>query len=124
MGCQSETPAFFNPEASRAAFQRGTAEDTGESGETDPVSSESLPQGDSGHEPGAGGKRWLSPLGNLWSKERRMGLRLAVLMWMDRRQWFCHHPRVHHFWEWVVMPEGWGGRLGLRNYIRWLRRKD
>lgn len=48
MGRQSETPALFNPQASRAACQRGTAQDKGASGEDKPFIDESLPHGNSG----------------------------------------------------------------------------
>ncbi len=51
-------------------------------------------------------------------------LRYRVLAWMERHEWHFNHCRIHHFWEFVVMPVGWGGRLGLINYIRWLMRKD
>ena len=51
-------------------------------------------------------------------------LRYRVLAWMERHEWHFNHCRIHHFWEWVVMPAGWGGRLGLTNYIRWVMRKD
>lgn len=51
-------------------------------------------------------------------------MRYAVLDWMDRRQWHLYRPRLYKFWEWVVMPRTWGGRLGLRNYIRWIARSE
>lgn len=55
---------------------------------------------------------------------KKPSIRYRVLLWMDLRQWHCHHPRIHHFWEWVVMPRSWGGRYGLVNYIKWVTRRD
>jgi hypothetical protein len=49
-------------------------------------------------------------------------MRRQVLLWMDRRQWHLYWPRTYRFWEWVVMPFSWGGRLGFINWIRWVMR--
>lgn len=51
-------------------------------------------------------------------------MRHKILAWMESRLWHLVHPRLYNFWEWVVMPVSWGGRLGFRNYIRWVTRKD
>ena len=45
--------------------------------------------------------------------------RYNVLLWMELRDWHLKCPRTHHFWEWVVMPKSWGGRLGFKNWCKW-----
>lgn len=45
--------------------------------------------------------------------------RYRVLEWMEERDWHLKHPVTHHFWEWVVMPRHWGGRLGFKNWVIW-----
>lgn len=49
-------------------------------------------------------------------------MRHKVLAWMDSNKWHLLHPRLYRFWEWVVMPKTWGGRLGLMNWLRWMAR--
>jgi hypothetical protein len=49
-------------------------------------------------------------------------VRKAVLFWMENHRWFLKHPRFFKFWEWVVMPRTWGGRLGFMNWLRWVMR--
>lgn len=49
-------------------------------------------------------------------------MRKQVLFWMDEHEWQLKHPRVRNFWEWVVMPGSWGGRLGFMNWLRWATR--
>lgn len=51
-------------------------------------------------------------------------MRERILYWMDLRGWHLLHPRFYRFWEWVVMPKWWGGRLGFWNWVKWVRRAD
>jgi hypothetical protein len=69
-----------------------------------------------------GGAVWLQLL-NRKSTEA-LGWRYDVYEWMYLRAWSVHHARFFLFWEWVVMPNEWRGRIGLLNYMRWLMRKD
>jgi len=49
-------------------------------------------------------------------------MRAKILLAMEAHEWNLRHPLIHTFWEWVVMPVGWGGRLGLKNWIKYALR--
>jgi hypothetical protein len=49
-------------------------------------------------------------------------MRHEILLWMECNDWHLIHRRAYKFWEWVVMPRDSGGRLGLRNWVRWVMR--
>jgi len=49
-------------------------------------------------------------------------VRHFILEKMDAWMWHIHHPYFYRFWEWVVMPRSWGGRLGFKNWCKWVVR--
>jgi hypothetical protein len=49
-------------------------------------------------------------------------MRYAILIWMERHEWHMCWPLIFKFWEWVVMPKTWGGRLGFANWLKWVMR--
>jgi len=51
-------------------------------------------------------------------------MRDKILLWMHLHEWHLKHPRVTTFWEWVVMPKDSGGRLGFKNWIRYVLEQD
>ncbi len=48
--------------------------------------------------------------------------RKIILGEMFQAEWHLRFPRAYKFWEWVVMPRTSGGRLGVRNWIRYCLR--
>jgi hypothetical protein len=46
-----------------------------------------------------------------------MTLRYRIFDYMDRHQWYLKFPRLHKFWEWVVLHPS---AHSLMMWCRWL----
>jgi len=49
-------------------------------------------------------------------------IRRAILSRLFVAEIHLRYPRMYKFWEWVVMPKTSGGRLGFKNWCRYIRR--
>ena len=50
-------------------------------------------------------------------------MRYKILHWMlfsGDGEFHLKHPGLYYFWEWVVMPYRYGGRLGFINWCKWM----